>query len=684
MYLGMGIFLFIIPGWSLLSFWGDAWKQKSFLVKLGLSAGLSLSIYPLLFLWLGLFKIQLNLLLVILPGLFGIVGILIVNYRNIQDQFFQIRLILQNKSFTLKDFLGYIRTIFLLKNDVTNRTNNIINLLTFSIVFFVVASRINNLRFIDMPMWGDSLQHAVMAQLFIENHGMFQTWFPYAPYVSFTVQYGFSSLVSIFMWLMRLDSPSSTLIVGQLVNIMAVLSIFPITYQLTGNNKYASIAAVMIAGLISPLPGGYINWGRYAQLTGLAILPVSIYLIIDLQRSLIDKIFVTRTTLQMIKPELGKVILLAVVLTGMFLSYYRLFLFIGAFIVSFLIIIIFNYKQMNKVTLIQFIALLLIVFVIAGILVLPWLVNVKGGSLADKVEIGVTGQSPTLDHFIAEYQVWKEILTYVPFGLIVLFLLGLIWSVIRRNWDILGIGLWTLFLSMLVLFKYLRIPTAYFAQNFSVIISLYIPISIVGGWFLIEIIRKSRILRRKQPVVLSIIMIFFSILVSWGTIKQSTIADPEFYALVTQQDLRALKFIKNNVPEDSLFLVEAMSIPPGDSIVGNDAGWWLPLLSKRSNLVPPQYAHLNEIPAEPGFNQRIVNLVRTLEEEPIPSTNAIQILCDEGITHAYIGQKEGKVSFGNKPLFTEAQINESNSFTLLYELDQIRIYQFDRSICSQE
>jgi hypothetical protein len=167
----------------------------------------------------------------------------------------------------------------------------------------------------------------------------------------------------------------------------------------------------------------------------------------------------------------------------------------------------------------------------------------------------------------------------------------------------------------------------------------------------------------------------------WGGYNQVQIPDAQKHSLVLKQDLAAMEFIKSELPEDSQFLAEAMTVPSEYSIMGNDAGWWIPFYTLRQNNVPPRYAFLNEIPISPDYNQRMVTLVRTIELFPIPSLESKKLLCSEGITHLYIGQQQGQVSFGNDPLFTDDQLKDSPMFSLQFKKANVRIYQFDRSVC---
>jgi hypothetical protein len=67
------------------------------------------------------------------------------------------------------------------------------HILTFLIVGLIVLTRFWPIRTLDTPMWGDSYQHSLIAQLLVDNLGLFQSWEPYADLLSFTYHYGFTA-----------------------------------------------------------------------------------------------------------------------------------------------------------------------------------------------------------------------------------------------------------------------------------------------------------------------------------------------------------------------------------------------------------------------------------------------------------------------------------------------------------
>ncbi|MGE5222375.1 MAG: hypothetical protein ACM3PY_08060, partial [Omnitrophica WOR_2 bacterium] len=78
--LAAGIFLFVLPGWGFLSFFWPGWEDLAWAGRLGLSAGLSLALYPVLLLWTNLVGLHLGGLYAWIPALSGS-SMLVWKYR---------------------------------------------------------------------------------------------------------------------------------------------------------------------------------------------------------------------------------------------------------------------------------------------------------------------------------------------------------------------------------------------------------------------------------------------------------------------------------------------------------------------------------------------------------------------------------------------------------------------------
>jgi len=167
-----------------------------------------------------------------------------------------------------------------------------------------------------------------------------------------------------------------------------------------------------------------------------------------------------------------------------------------------------------------------------------------------------------------------------------------------------------------------------------------------------------------------------------GVWNQRNIANPNAYGLVTRPDLRAMEWINRQTPPDSLFLIEGMHENWVTNVIGTDAGWWIPLLAHRENTIPPQYALSNELPIVEDYSQKVIDLEAALENKGIDSQAGIDKLCEFGVTHIYIGQKQGNVANNGKPLFTPDELAASDVFQMIYHQDRVYIYSVE-SACGQ-
>jgi hypothetical protein len=315
------------------------------------------------------------------------------------------------------------------------------------------------------------------------------------------------------------------------------------------------------------------------------------------------------------------------------------------------------------------------VAVLAGLLFFPWGLRLVGSNLAGAVEVGVTSGSP-IDAVRADYLAWYSIFEYMPGTLVVAALAGLVWSLARKHWMVAAQGLWVALLSAVIAGGLIRLPGANMMQTSAILIALYIPIGLVVGWMIAEIAApgRGRILQSFVEVAIFVAAIF-------GALNQRNIVMPATFAVVTRPDNLAMDWIRKNTPENAHFLVEGFRIYGGVSIVGSDAGWWIPLLTQRQNTMASQYAILNEVPIQSDYTQRMITLVKKLEAISLDSPQGVGLLCGEGVTHVYIGQGQGKVGFGVTQLFSPDELLNSQYYRLCYRQDRVYVFALKAGIC---
>jgi hypothetical protein len=393
-------------------------------------------------------------------------------------------------------------------------------------------------------------------------------------------------------------------------------------------------------------------------------------------------------------------------LAGMTLHYYRMPFFYGTFAPAFFIV--WGLPNWQR-SLSAWIHAVLNSLVIAGFglfLFIPWITRLGNGELVSAVGAGVANAAP-LTELLADFQLWREI---TLFGSPVLFLFGLggfAVAVFRRRWMVASLVLWYLVLFAYVAGKVIRLPGANMMQNFTILLGIYIPLSLLAGYltgqiaslFGLSTVQSSdsidspsdgedhgrlsslRSNSRTQAASRYLFVVLILVMACWGAYQQRGVLKPGTFSLVMQPDMKAMQWIRQNTTSQDRFLVEGYRIYDGASIVGSDAGWWIPLLSGRSNTIPPQYAILNERPDPADYTQRMVDLVATLENNPPASPEGLRRLCQEGITYAYIGQSHGEVGYGATQLFSAEELERSAAFRQVYGQDRVQIFAFDRNVC---
>jgi hypothetical protein len=629
---------FLFPGIVLFRIF---WKQRlSLAEELGIAAGLSVSVYPLILLWTNVTGVHLFAWNGIIPIVLALVYLVYHIWKN-------------RKLFAWTE----------IKNRYFGNKEKIWVVAGYCIVLAgVILSRFWAIRSLEAPLWGDSVQHSVIAQLILDHGGLFENWMPYTPYQTLTVQYGFPANTAIFSWLSGYTSLYSTLIFGQIANIFAIMSIYPLALKVSGKKPWVGIISMLVAGLLLPMPAFYVNWGRFAQLAGQVVLPIAVWAmwecLEDIQEISWKKLFFA-----------------AITFSGMCLNYYRMPFYYATFILALSLMFVFVFWKKNLVywknAIIKFIGVILLSIAF----LIPWVINVMDSSLAESVEAGITTSIP-LNAVINDFQIYRSIKDYVPELLLFLSGVTLLISLVKQEWKVLTIFFWSILLSGYKAGMVLNLPGANMMQSFAVVIALYLPVSILISWLSGYLIEKIPELRWKQTSIFLIIMIF----TFWGTNQLRKIVDEPMYSMIKNPDLFAMEWIKENIPEDAKFLVEGFRIYNGNSIVGSDGGWYLPLLTKRQNTIPPQYALLNEVPIDENYSQHLVDMVAYLEDHSLSEKETLHWLCKSGISHIYIGQDQGEVGVGENQLFNQNEIPES-FYNLIYAQDRVRIYEVKQQLC---
>jgi hypothetical protein len=659
-YLLIGFFQYLLPGLAIvhLVYLSDprmTMRNWAFLIPL--STGVGLAIYPVFFLITDLLGLHLGSFN---AWLLPFVGLVLIIWRQ--------RSKVNNpaKSSTKKNHEVSTSSSWF---SWPGLTLIVIGVVIFGIRFWMARS-------LAAPMWGDSYQHAMITQLMLDNGGLFQSWQPYTPYQSLTTHFGFSAYAALFAWLTRMGSVPATLWTGQIINGLAVITLYPLALRIAKGNRWAAVGTVFVAGILVPMPAYYINWGRYAQLSGQAILPIALWLLWD---AIDDNAISNDVKIRQPLWKQWRVIILAgISLSGLTLTYYRAPFYYAAFVLTLLLFWGLPKWRWDIRLWSRSISGLVLIGLIGVVIFIPWGMGLLGGNLAAAVTTGLTEGSPA-ERVLSEMQFWRQITTYVPIYLLVLTCLGMIWGLLQKRWIVAALPLWAGWLVLYIIGYLIRLPGANMLQSFAILIALYLPVSYIVGWMIGEIITRLEIIAGSwiAPAI-CVVMVITAITVGWN---QRLLLDTKNYAMVTHPDQKAMQWIEGNTPQDANFLVQGFLVFGEWSVVGSDAGWWIPLLSGRSNNIPPQYALLNETPIAPDYSRRVVDLVMQLENSTLDSPRSLQAICDWGITHVYNGQRQGRVGSNAPQLFSPQDLINSTAFELSYHQDRVYIFALSEQVC---
>ncbi len=592
--IGVALWLYGLPGWALLALGrGDQASAWGWADWVGRGVGVSLALYPVLFLWADVLGIRPGPLWIGVPAALGIAIIL-----------------LGARWWRGKPWRSW-RAAF------GGPGGALIGVLALA-----VAVRLLAVRGLESPMWGDGFQHTVIVQLLLDHGGLFRSWEPYAPIESFTYHFGFHSAIALLAWAMGWPSDRAVLIGGQILNVLSALALYPLARRLAGGSAWAGVVAVTLPALLWPMPMFYVNWGRYPQLAGQVILPA---LVVQ-----------TWDVLESRRWNGGAIALLACMIAGLALTHYRVLAFYGAFIGAWALVRWLHLPGPTRRA--QAFRLLAAGGLAAGLLI-PWLLRLGEGRLPElllqMMRTG-SGESPIPLS-------WKDLLFYMPGWGWVLGAIALGVGMIRRPAEIGLLLAWWGGVYLIATPQLLRLPGSVVIGGFTFWIAFYLPMALLIGAALGERLLPWLWGGRYRWAGVALM----GIAGLWGARDRLHEVQPGRYALLTRPDREAMAWIQHHLPEGARFLINGFLAYQGQDAVGSDGGWWLPLLARRAALIPP-LPYAIERTRDPLLAARLREwIARLTAGDP----QAVRELAGQGWCYVYIGQRQGRVNAPGPPLW---------------------------------
>jgi hypothetical protein len=618
-----------LPGWLLFEFSGlrthfDLSEQTA------ISVGISLALVPVIMLWTTVLKLNWSRQAVLF-----VAGFLIAIFI---FRFVYIYLISRRNKLLLNGTQSGIKTAWRERLTCLFSNHAILLVLIFLISLVV---RLVMVRDLATPAWVDAVHHALITRLILINGAYPSNYLPYLDFSPSSYHPGFHSIAASFVWLTKIDLPHSLLILGQVLNAFSVFSVYLVTKTITRNSA-AGIFAAFITGFLSPMPAYYTSWSRYTELTGLLLLPVVLALFQIWLDGDVEK-------------KSGWILGLGAVTTaGLFMIHYRVLAFLACLVFAYVIYRLTFGRIYNRVKITWIVMFLIVMAIVSIVLVIPWFIPTVKSTLIPRLNSPVTGPSGLFQDFS-----WPYLTAALGKQALVLACLGLLWSVIKQRSIAFILTLWLLILFLLANLDVFKLPGSGLITNLSVEIFLFIPISILGGYFLGQLLVSWKELIPYRFIILSNILLFiiFGSIAYIGSRQLVAILNP-ITILSRQADLPAMEWVTEHIPENETIVINPFAWGYG-LYAGNDGGYWIEPLTGRLTLPPPVLYGLSTSASEISqLSQGIISASNNPAE-------LRDLLVSQDLHYIFIGARGGVIP--------PEKLASSGLFELLYHQDGVWI-----------
>ncbi|MGB9750786.1 hypothetical protein [Roseiflexus castenholzii] len=422
--------------------------------------------------------------------------------------------------------------------------------------------RFEQIRDLVLPVWVDSVHHALLIRVSIEQGAAPLSLRPYLPVDGLTYHWGYHVFVATLAQAGGIYAPEalSQLMIwsGQVISALMVPAYAALALRLW-QRPIAGAVAGLVVGLASVMPAYYVSWGRYTLLTGMLVLPAALLALDAVRRH----------------PGPRSTALLALLLAGLSLVHFVVFALTLAACAT-LLVITTDHTSWRRIAIWLGIALTGALTITA-----PWIVL-----LASRILPG-TGSSAMHVTGNAAYNALPLELLWAGTNRILLALggTGALLSLWQRRRAAAWLIIWCAAAVLLANPLVIGLPYLSFITNEMLTITMFAPLAllIAGGAAAIDAWASPSGWRygvwRLSAVALAVAVML------WGTNQWRTIVRPDT-VLAGPMDLAAIEWAARATPPDARFVVGTAGWLY-DVDRGADGGWWLLPLAGRQVSTPP-------------------------------------------------------------------------------------------------
>jgi hypothetical protein len=505
----------------------------------------------------------------------------------------------------------------------------------------LIAWRLYQVRDLHLPNWVDSQHHYLIIRVMLEQRGLPMTLAPFLDQ-PFYYHFSFHAATALFTALSGLPIGEAMLLFGQIMNAAIALSVYALGKTLWKDWKPA-LAAALLVGWVTRMPAYYASWGRYTLTVGMLLLPLAMAAALRALRKPGDK---------------KALFSLALLTGGILLSHY----FAALLLALFLVILLTLHFLPRLKTLLTALVSSRSVWLggsLGLLAALPWVWRMlRLSSLSAGLQSNLPTSSSALEAASgnAAY-IWKLLGPTSNYWLLLPAGLGLVWACIKRKR--ITFGLWTVICALLAL-PWSVALRPFRPDHFAII--LFLPLAIWAGWAIWQLGEWLAKALKRHWLALAIpgLLVGGWIICSFDfgahIINSAT-------TLVTEADVDALEWVRENTPEDARFLINT-TYWLSNNYRGVDGGGWLLPYTGRWAVVPTVFYGFS--PDKTAIGQLIdwgqaANSLTTCDE------NFWELVHDADLDWIYIRE-------GNGGLQTEG-LEGCESLMEAYKNESVYIYQ---------
>lgn len=550
-----------------------------------------------------------------------------------------------------------------------------------------LALRMLQVRELVVPAWVDGLHHTVMTQLIAEQGRVPADYQPYLDIGPFIYHFGFHVLAAGLSWLTGLAVPQAVLVMGQVVNALVGVGVYALTVTLMEGESWAvgddalseagpepgrgveglskhrwsaaiaGLVAMGAVGTMSLMPAYYVTWGRYTQLTGLAVLPAAVAL----------------TVWWLNEGKRWALVLGALAVAGLGLVHYRVLVFYAAFVAAFLVYEVasrvfgvmsrsrpdsrvsnFGTRTSRQIweTVSDYCVRVVMLAGLSLLLLSPWLLRLW-------VVLVPTGRGGGWLNGPAAFNAVPRALIDVGYDRILLrlalfsLLAGLIWW---RRMSIV-VGLWVAAAILAANPNLLGRQETWLLSNAVLVITLFLPMCVLVGALtgMAADAVLTRVAGRLRPAIAAALAGVFFVGVLAGAWNMLDIVNP-VTVVATKDDITVMDWIRQNTQPDDGFVTNVRVWQYG-TYMGADGGYWISLLTGRRTLVPPA---IYSFGARQAYSrvQGILDVLAGISEAQ--DRRLMDLMRQHNLKYVYLGAKGGPLdleSFLDDPVYEAVYSN---------------------------